>query len=139
MKLMIDSNILIFSNVAEMPEHDMARDRLLALINDGHSFAVNTIIVSEVNFKLQKILNGEEAYERTMSLLHSNHIDYYPVDQNTLENAIELNHRQKMRINDAVIAQHCLDMRLDGIFTDNVRDFKRVPGLHIVPLREDNR
>ncbi len=44
MKLMIDSNILIFSNVAEMPEHDIARERLFSLIDDGYSFTVNTII-----------------------------------------------------------------------------------------------
>jgi len=40
-----------------------------------------------------------------------------------------------MRINDAIIAQQCLDLKLDGIFTDNVKDFKKVPDLHIINLR----
>jgi hypothetical protein len=33
MKVMVDSNNLIFSNVAEMPEYPFAREKLLALID----------------------------------------------------------------------------------------------------------
>jgi len=135
MKVMIDSNILIFSNVADMPEYPLARDRLLELIDTGCTFAVNTIILSELNYKLQKILNNEESYERTLNLLNSEYFEYYPVDQPTLKRAVELNYTSKLRINDAIIAQQCLDLKLDGIFTDNVKDFKKVHGLHIINLR----
>jgi predicted nucleic acid-binding protein len=65
MNVMVDSNILIFSNVAEMPEYPRAREKLLALIDQGYTFAVNTIIVSEMNYKLLKILNNEESHTRT--------------------------------------------------------------------------
>ncbi len=135
MKVMIDSNILIFSNVADMPEYPLARDQLLELIDTGCTFAVNTIIISELNYKLQKILNNEESYQRTLNLLNSEYFEYYPVDQTTLKRAIELNYTSKMRINDAIIAQQCLDLKLDGIFTDNVKDFKKVADLHIINLR----
>jgi predicted nucleic acid-binding protein len=57
------------------------------------------------------------------------------VDQTTFKRAVELNYTSKMRINDAIIAQQCLDLKLDGIFTDNVKDFKKVPDLHIINLR----
>lgn len=66
MTVMVDSNILIFSNVAEMPEYPLAREKLLALIDQGYTFAVNTIIVSEMNYKLQKILNNEESHTRSI-------------------------------------------------------------------------
>ena len=135
MKVMIDSNVLIFSNVADMPEYPLARDQLLELIDTGCTFAVNTIIISELNYKLQKILNNEESYQRTLNLLNSEYFEYYPVDQTTLKRAIELNYTSKMRINDAIIAQQCLDLKLDGIFTDNVKDFKKVADLHIINLR----
>jgi len=135
MKVMIDSNILIFSNVADMPEYPLARDRLLELIDTGCTFAVNTIILSELNYKLQKILNSEESYQRTLNLLNSEYFEYHPVDQTTFKRAVELNYTSKMRINDAIIAQQCLDLKLDGIFTDNVKDFKKVPDLHIINLR----
>jgi len=71
MKVMVDSNILIFSNIADMPEYPLTREKLLALIDQGYTFAVNTIITSELNYKLQKILNNEESHTRTKKLLHS--------------------------------------------------------------------
>ena len=93
-----------------------AREKLLVLIDQGYTFAVNTIIISEMNYKLQKILNNEESHTRTKKLLHSHYFEYFPIENNTLENAIDLCYASKMRINDALIAQHCLDLGLDGIF-----------------------
>jgi predicted nucleic acid-binding protein len=139
MKVMVDSNILIFSNIAEMPEYSLTREKLLALIDQGYTFAVNTIIVSEMNYKLQKILNNEESHTRTKKLLHSRYFEYFPIDDTTLKRAIDLSYASKIRINDALIAQHCLDLGLDGIFTDNVKDFKNIPGLTIINLREGKK
>jgi predicted nucleic acid-binding protein len=135
MKVMIDSNILIFSNIADMPEYPLARDKLLALIDQGYTFTVNTIIISEMNYKLQKILNNDESHTRTKKLLNSRYFEYHPVDNTTIERAVDLSFTSKIRINDAIIAQHCLDLKLDGIFTDNVKDFKNIPGLTIIKLR----
>jgi predicted nucleic acid-binding protein len=135
MKVMVDSNILIFSNIADMPEYTLARDKMLALIDEGYTFVVNTIIISEMNYKLQKILNNEESHTRTKKLLHSRYFEYFPVDNTTIESAVDLSFTSKIRINDAIIAQHCLDLGLDGIFTDNVKDFKNISGLTIINLR----
>ena len=137
MKVMVDSNILIFSNIAEMPEYPLAQKKLLALIDQGYTFAVNTIIISEMSYKLRKILTNEESHTRTKKLLHSRFFEYFPVDNATIESAIDLSFATKIRINDAIIAQHCLDLGLDGIFTDNVKDFKKIPGLTIINLREE--
>ena len=63
MKVMVDSNILIFSNIAEMPEYPLAQKKLLALIDQGYTFAVNTIIISEMSYKLRKILTKEITYQ----------------------------------------------------------------------------
>jgi predicted nucleic acid-binding protein len=139
MKVMVDSNILIFSNIADMPEYPLACEKLLALIDQDYTFAVNTIILSEMNYKLRKILNNEEAHTRTKKLLHSRFFEYFPVDNSTIERAIDLSFASKIRINDAIIAQHCLDLGLDGIFTDNVKDFKKIPGLTILNLRGEEK
>ena len=136
MKVMVDSNILIFSNIAEMPEYPLAQKKLLALIDQGYTFAVNTIFISEMSYKLRKILTNEESHTRTKKLLHSRFFEYFPVDNATIESAIDLSFATKIRINDAIIAQHCLDLGLDGIFTDNVKDFKKISGLTIINLRE---
>jgi len=73
-------------------------------------------------------------------LLHSRFFEYFPIDSTTIERAIDLSFASKIRINDALIAQHSLDLGLDGIFTDNVKDFKKIPGLTIINLRgEENQ
>ena len=41
-----------------------------------------------------------------------------------------------MWINDALIAQHALDLDADGLVTDNTKDFVKVEGLKVVELRE---
>ncbi|MCQ1538167.1 type II toxin-antitoxin system VapC family toxin [Methanocalculus taiwanensis] len=136
MKVMVDSNILIFANIADMPEYPLARERLLTLIDQGCTFVVNTIIISEVQYKLQRLLNNEQSHSRTIKILKSRYFDYYPIEKTTVMSAVDLSHVSNVRINDALIAQHCLDLRLDGIITDNVKDFKRIPNLHRIHLRE---
>ncbi len=68
-KILVDSNIFIFANIREYPEHDMAKERIKQLIDD------------------------------------------------------------------AIIAQHAIDLNVDGIFTDNVKDFENRLELKIIPLR----
>jgi predicted nucleic acid-binding protein len=43
----------------------------------------------------------------------------------------------QIKTNDALIAQHVLDLVDCSIATDNVRDFKKVPGITIIPLRSE--
>ena len=74
---------------------------------------------------------------RAKKLLHSRYFEYFPVDNATKASTIDLSYATKVRINDAIIAQHCLDLGLDGFFTDNVKDFKKIPGLTILNLREE--
>jgi hypothetical protein len=46
-----------------MPEYPLAQKKLLALIDQGYTFAVNTIIISEMSYKLRKILTKEITYQ----------------------------------------------------------------------------
>ncbi len=48
--------------------------------------------------------------------------------------AIDLAFKADMRINDALIAQQALELGVP-VLTDNVKDFKKVKGLKITPLR----
>ena len=49
---------------------------------------------------------------------------------------MDLSYTANIRINDAIIAQHVLDSGAEGIFTDNLKDFRKVTGLKIIALRE---
>ena len=51
-----------------------------------------------------------------------------------VKGAIELATQNKIRINDALIAQQALELRA-SILTDNVKDFRKVKGLKVIPLK----
>ena len=137
MRLFVDSNVFIFANIEEYPEHDIAKKKLKELIDESCKIFLNPIIVSEVHYKLYRLLNAEEAHERTLKIIFSGYVEYVPLGENTVLKAIELSRSSKIRINDALIAQHALDLDADGLVTDNTKDFVKVEGLKVVKLRED--
>lgn len=132
-KLFVDSNIFIFASIKEYPEHSAAKAKLKDLVKT-HELLVNTIIISEVHYKLFRLLGEEESFNRTQKILFSKHVNYEHVEQSTVLKALELSHNNNIRINDAIIAAHANDLNV-GLFTDNVKDFEKIPKLMVVPLR----
>jgi predicted nucleic acid-binding protein len=61
-------------------------------------------------------------------------VDYIPIEQSTILKALEISHGSKIRINDAIIAAHAIDLNA-GLFTDDTKDFEKISNLEIVPLR----
>jgi predicted nucleic acid-binding protein len=133
-RILTDSNIFIFANIKEYPEHSLAKSKIEELIKNN-KLLVNTTIVSEVQYKLFRLLDKEESFRRTQKMLNSEYVEYEPVDYDTVSKALELSHNSNIRINDAIIAQHALDLKVNGIFTDNIRDFEKIPDLKVIPLR----
>ncbi len=131
---MVDSNIFIFANIKEYPEYASARAKIKELI-ENHKLIVNAIIVSEVQYKLYRLLGSEESFNRTQKILISKHVEYEPIDYNTVLRASELSFESNIKINDAIIAQHAIDLKVDNIFTDNDKDFEKVLALNIIYLR----
>ncbi|NJD51346.1 MAG: PIN domain-containing protein [Candidatus Methanoperedens sp.] len=133
-KILVDSNIFIFANIKEYPEHPLAKAKLKQLIED-HKLIVNAIVISEVQYKLFRLLDKEESYHRTKKILTSSYVEYEPIGYDTVLNASELSYKSNVKINDAIIAQHAMDLNVESIFTDNVKDFAKILDLKIVPLK----
>lgn len=132
-KIFVDSNIFIFANIKEYPEYPIAKAKIKELIK-SHKLLVNTIIISEIQYKLFRLLDQEESYNRTLKILNSKHVGYESITQSTILKALELSHSSNIRINDAIIAQNAIDLDVE-VFTDNTKDFRKIPDLKIVPLR----
>lgn len=130
--VLVDSNIFIFAEIAEFPEHELAVAKLQQLKDER--FVINTITISEVHYKLGKVLGWSEAEKRSSDIIRSGFSIYEPIFAETITRAFKLSKAHKMKTNDAVIAQHCLDLRAK-ILTDNVKDFKKVPKLDIISLK----
>lgn len=133
-KILVDSNIFIFANIKEYPEHTLAKTKMKQLIED-HKLIVNAIIISEVQYKLFRLLDKEESFHRTNKMLSSRYVNYEPIGYDTVSKAVELSCKSNVRINDAIIAQHAIDLNVNNIFTDNIKDFEKILDLKIVPLR----
>ncbi len=130
--IIVDSNVWVFLNVENYPEHDAAINAVKTASSVG--MVTNVIIGSEVFHTLSAILGKGEARLRMEKLIDSESVVFVPIDSPTLRRAIALAERSEIRINDAVIAQQALEMGIP-LLTDNVKDFKKVHGLKIVPLR----
>ena len=137
MRVFVDSNVFIFANIQEYPEHGIAKKKLKDLMDNSCKILLNAIIVSEVHYKLYRLLNAEEAHDRTLKIIFSGHVEYMPLGEDTVLKAIEISHSKNIRINDALIAQHALDLDVDGLVTDNTKDFVKVEGLNVIELRRD--
>jgi len=52
MSVFVDSNVFIFANIEEYPEHAIAKKKLKGLMDKSSKILLNSIIVSEVHYKL---------------------------------------------------------------------------------------
>jgi len=134
---MIDTNILIFSNLNDYPEFPLAQSFFREHIAKGSHFFINPIIISEFHYKLSKMIGPEIAEERVKNVLDSHYFTYVSLEKDTIQKAISLSTHMQIKTNDALIAQHVLDLEDCSIATDNVRDFKKVPDITIIPLRSE--
>lgn len=127
MTLMVDSNILIFLINENSQRHESANEKFTELLEKGHKFVVNSLIIAEVTFELGKCLGLNMAKKEVSKLLDSKYIEYEPIEEYSIKRAIKkikTNHRKTI---DTIIGLHAKDLGLK-IFTDNVRDFKKIVG-----------
>lgn len=128
--IFVDSNIIIFSEMTEYPEHKIAVEKLSHA--SQRSIFINDIIISEVFHKIFKLVSHNAAVERVKNILSSKSFIYVPIEKETLEKSIELT--KYVTINDAIIAQQVIDLK-SSLLTDNVKDFRKIKGLRIIKLR----
>jgi predicted nucleic acid-binding protein len=129
--ILVDSNVWIFLNIENYPEHFLAENKIAEVRKQG--IITNAIVVSEVFHKISLILGKRDAFVRIKKMLDSSDVSYIPVEGPIMRQAIELAATKPIRINDAVIAQQTLQLKA-SILTDNVKDFKKVKGLKVIPL-----
>lgn len=129
---LIDSNIWIFSENANSDEHIPARTILEQYVNK--EFYLNVVTISETFHKLSILVGKEEAHRRVPRIFDNPNAIWLDFSDDIMKKAMDLSFKNNIRINDALIAQQALEFNLP-VLTDNVKDFKKVRGLRIIPLR----
>ena len=71
---LVDSNVWIFLNLEDAPEHPVARERIEQLSDQG--LQVNDIIISEVFHKLSGVASASESRKRVERILESHFVVY---------------------------------------------------------------
>lgn len=131
--IIVDSNIWIFSENVNSEEYEIAAQKLKDIFAKD-SFGVNVIITSEVFHTLSRISSSTEASLRIINILEHPLAQWLDFSPEVAIDAIRLSKESKIRINDALIAQQALTMKA-AVLTDNLKDFEKVKGLKVIPLR----
>jgi len=129
--IVIDSNVWIFAEVKDAAEHGPAAERVQQLLG-RETIGLNAIIFSEVFYKLARLVDVETAKDRVRTVTGHPSVEWLPIERGTGEKAMELCELAKLRTNDALIAQQAVELR-PALLIDNVRDFRKVKGLKVIP------
>ena len=133
MSVLVDSNIWIYANIEEYPEHRLAISKIKESEKEG--IVLNDIVFSEVFHKLSILLKSKSGAKlRVEKILDSDYIVFVPIEKFTVKKALEISVLNDLRINDSLIAQHCLENNF-RLLTGNTKDFSRIKGLEIISLR----
>ena len=131
--IIIDSNILIFGETSGAPEQDKAISKYKEAVAAGN-IGVNVIILSEFFHKSRLINSRENAAARVSDILNHPSVQFLVFEPDTIIRAAKLARDFQMRINDALIAQQAIETG-SAVLTDNVKDFKKIKSIRIIPLR----
>lgn len=131
--IIIDSNIWLFGEIKDAPEHLIAIDKYKESA-EKDEIGINAIIFSEVFHKLYRLYDLETAMERTDKIVRNPSISCLDFSRDTLFKAGKLAQDSRLRINDALIAQQALELDAK-VLTDDIRDFRKVKGLEVIALR----
>lgn len=130
--IILDSNIWIFGEIYDSPEHSLAIKSYETALKQG-PIGINAIVLSEVFHKLSRLFDIDIAYARVSNILQNPSLEWLEIDRNTALNAIKLAKAYSLRINDALIAAQAMDYGV-RLLTDDGH-FERIKGLETISLR----
>jgi len=100
----------------------------------GEGLGINAIIFSELFHKLSRLFDRSVAMRRGENIISHPLVEWLGFERKDAKKASEIAECYALRINDAMIAQQALKLRV-AIMTDNVKDFRKLSKLKIIALR----
>ncbi len=132
----IDSNIIIFANIKNSPEHIQSLEILKNALKGNFIGYIDTIIAIETHFKLLKKISASEANYRLNTLLNSRRLRFYNITKNTLKTAFKIAEENNIATNDSIIISSMLENDVHLIYTDNEKHFQKFSKIKAInPLR----
>lgn len=120
----VDSNIFIFANDENYPEHD---DAVKLFEKARKKLYFNTIIALESHYGYLRDLGPEEARKRLRAMFESRLLRYRDVSGEDILEGARISREYGIKTNDATIIANMLRNGINKIATNNVKDFKKHP------------
>jgi len=140
--ILIDTNILVHAyNTFDREKHSKCK----ALVEEGFKgaaeFAVSNQILAELfsvlTRKIGNPLSSEGAGAVVCGIIDSMNWAKFNYNHDTVKRATILSKANNISIWDSLIAETALENGVTKIYTENLKDFKKIPGLKAVnPIEE---
>lgn len=143
-KAFVDTNILVYSYEKISSDQEKCKiclDIVLRCFRGEMQLSVSNQILAEFfhvsTRKSEHPLTGEEAKSLIGFLLLSTCWTKVNYDIHTLFNAVEIATRYSLKIWDALIAATMIENNIFTIYTENEKDFLKIPGITVInPFKE---
>jgi predicted nucleic acid-binding protein len=137
---LIDSNIIIYAfDSTEKKKHEVAK-RLLMKGFEGEKFVFSVQNLSEffvvITKKVPNPISAKEANTIIKKLAMTDHFWILNFNAVTITKAIEFVEKYKISYWDALIAATMLEKDINIIYTENTKDFSKIPEIKAInPLQ----
>jgi len=134
-KYFIDTNLFLRYLTNDIPEQAILLEKLIKKsINGEIKLYVNSLVFAEIVWTLQSYYKypKNKIDEVVSSLVASRAFEIE--EKEILLQALEDFHTLNIDFIDAYIAAWMLEQQMNKIYTLNVRDFKRIPGVEIADV-----
>lgn len=138
---LVDSNILVYAyDVNEKEKRPKALKIIQSCWERKSSLCVSVQNLSESFFiltnKVQYPLSVQEAGERIQAIISSSNWKVFDITKEAVSNAIRLSEKNRTVYWDSLIASVMKLNDVSTLYTENIKDFSRIPGIYAVnPLK----
>jgi predicted nucleic acid-binding protein len=136
-----DTNILVYAyDISEEEKRVVCNKLLSQVFLSKLNGVVSAQVLAEVFYvltkKVKNTLDAEESKKIIFNFLKSENWLKISYDENTLEKAINTSIDVKIDLWDALIAETMKENGINKIYTENEKDFKKIPGIKVInPLK----
>ncbi len=133
-RALLDSNVLIYSvDITENEKHVQAKEFIKANLN-GDYFFVSAQNLAEFFYNVTERFESPVSFEKARAALEifSTSFTTFSYSPENIVTAGEFQERFHIHFWDALLAATMLENKIFTIFTENVRDFSKIPGIKAI-------
>ncbi len=140
--VMVDTNILVYAfDLTEKEKRRICKDIIKVGFEGEKNFVVSNQILGEfftvITAKIDRPLKPEEAETVISGIIDSDNWTKTNYTHLTVKRAMGMNRQLKTRFWDALIAETMLENNIFEILTEDIEEFRKIPGITCKnPLKE---